>query len=193
MLTEVVILGLLAGLCLGGSPRKLAEPRLHYVVLLILPVLISLLPRVPPLSAALARGGTAAAVTAAVVRYGLLVVFAALNRRVISLWIVAMGGVLNFLVTAVNGGAMPVARSVLGVSSGGADLRLLSQGEILNYRIISAATRLWPLGDVIRVRGIFVYFLSAGDILMAVGIFGLILQLMEPRRPVCLFGAKQRR
>lgn len=191
MLIEVVILAVLAGLCLGGSPRKLTEPRLRYLALLILPVLVSLLPRIPPLGTALARGGEPAAVAAAVVRYGLLVAFAVLNWRVVSVIIVGLGGVLNFLVTAANGGTMPVARSVLRASAGSAEAQLLSRGEILNYRIINTTTRLWPLGDVIRVRGLFVYFLSVGDILMAIGVFGLILQLMEPRWPACLFGPKR--
>jgi hypothetical protein len=181
MYLEAALLALFLGLILGGSLKKLLDLKMRWLSLLIVSVFMSLLPKVPVLGVYLAGLGTPAAVTVAVFRYGFLLAFAALNYRYISVCIIGAGGLSNFIVTMANGGRMPVSAKALGVKPGDAGVALLKGSQILNYRVAGAGTRLSTMSDVIQARGINIYFLSVGDILISIGIFALILQLMEPK------------
>ncbi|HEX3027317.1 MAG TPA: DUF5317 family protein, partial [Clostridia bacterium] len=85
-------------------------------------------------------------------------------------------------VTIANGGVMPVSADILGTGSTDRALVLLKQGLIPNYGLMGGGTRLKALGDIFRIRVFFLYYLSLGDIMIAVGIFLLIFFLMEPKR-----------
>lgn len=183
MLFEAALAALLLGLLCGGRPRNLLDFKLRGLVLLLISVAASILPRLPVVGAALAGLGAAGAVAFAVVRYGLLVAFALLNRRCIPVDVIGLGGFSNFLVTAANGGTMPVSPAVLNFTGKNPDLLLIEQGRVLNYTLANAGTRLPFLGDIFAVRGFYIYYLSVGDAIIAAGIFALILTLMKPVRP----------
>lgn len=188
MLFDAALFGVLVGLLAGGSCKRILEMPLKMLPLLAGAVLLSLLPRIGFAEAALSRLGTPGAVCFAVLRYGLLLAFAAVNRRCIPVDIIGAGGALNLLVTLANGGRMPVVSAAIAKSPQYAENILLKNGEVLIYTLANAHTRLFFLCDRLeipfydwtlrRVR----YFLSAGDILVAAGVFLLMAALMKPTR-----------
>lgn len=189
MLFDAAVCGLLAGFLAGGSLRRLLELPLRHLWLLAGAVLVNLLPHVPFAAAQLMRLGTAGAVCFALVRYGLLLAFVAFNYRCVPVDIIGAGGALNMLVTLANSGRMPVVASALaGSASQNTQNRLLQNGQILIYTLTNARTRLAFLCDRIDVpfydwllRRVH-YYLSIGDILIAAGVFALVVALMKPTR-----------
>lgn len=181
MIFDAALLALLLGLLLGGSLKKLLDMRLRGLWLLAVSVAMSLLPRLPAVGSLIGRWGAAGAMAVALVRYGMLAGFVALNWRHVSVCIIGMGGMLNFLATAANGGRMPVSAAALGVRSGDASLAMLKSGEVANYTVAGAATRLYAICDIFRLRLYDIYFFSLGDLLIALGVAALILRLMEPK------------
>ena len=83
------------------------------------------------------------------------------------LWVVALGGLMNLIAIAANGGVMPASRAAL--SAAGLDVR---SGEFANSDLVENA-RVAFLGDVFAIPagwpGANVF--SVGDALMLVGVF----------------------
>jgi hypothetical protein len=102
--------------------------------------------------------------------YFLLGAFAFANRRIVGVPIIALGGLLNFLAIAANGGVMPThPDAVASVASTAAE------GEFINSRVIEDA-RLQFLGDIfatptsLPLHNVF----SIGDVLLLVGVIVLV-------------------
>ena len=117
--------------------------------------------------------------------YGLVGACAVMNlRRIRFLWVVALGGLLNFLAIAVNDGVMPARRGAL--EAAGLDVR---QGSFANSDLVEGANLAF-LGDVFAIPagwpGANVF--SLGDVLMLVGAFLLLHAVSESR----VFGAGRR-
>jgi hypothetical protein len=83
------------------------------------------------------------------------------------LWVVALGGLMNFIAIAANGGVMPASRGAL--QTAGLDVR---SGEFANSDLVENANVAF-LGDIFAIPagwpGANVF--SAGDALMMVGAF----------------------
>jgi hypothetical protein len=81
------------------------------------------------------------------------------------LWVVALGGVLNFVAIAANGGVMPASRGALETAG-----LSVQSGSFANSDLVEGAN-LWFLGDVFAIPagwpGANVF--SAGDVLMLLG------------------------
>ena len=181
MVFDAAVLGVVVGLLLGGSLKSLWNLQLKRIPLLLVSLAVSLLPRAPFLGVRLAALGTPGAITLGLTRYGFLIAFAVCNIRVIPLSIVGVGGLLNCIVTTANGGVMPVS-PVAATLSGGESQALLKEGLVLNYRLADSSTRLATLGDNIQFRFHGLSFLSIGDLVIAAGVFLLVVYLMKPKR-----------
>ena len=188
MLFDAAVLGLFAGLLTGGSLKRLLEMPLRYLPLLIGSVLLSQLPRITFAASGISRLGTAGAICFALIRYGLLFGFVAANRRCIPVDVIGAGGALNFLVTLANDGRMPVIYAAIAKSPHAAENLLLGHGQVLIYTVADTRTRLALLCDRLDIPFFdwtlqhVHYFLSVGDVLIAVGLFLLIIDLMKPAR-----------
>jgi hypothetical protein len=101
--------------------------------------------------------------------YGLLGACAWFNRRVPGVWLIALGGLLNFAVIVANGGVMPAdpALVVEAAQRGGegfvnsgvvADPRLAWLGDVI------ATPRSWPMANVY----------SVGDVVIVLGVIVLL-------------------
>lgn len=166
--------GVLAGVALGGRPARIAHLRLRrwwlVVFALVGQAVVGLLP-----------AGLRALVI--VVASAALVAWCAANaasRRLFAGMVLLGAGLLaNMAVIAANGG-MPVAPAALraiGVSG-----RLeVSRGFLFKHVRMAGHGRLAVLADRIPVPGLRTV-LSAGDIVMLVGIFLVLLVATEPRR-----------
>lgn len=183
MLVEAVLLAVAVSFLFGGSFRHMSQVRLRCLPVLLIPVAVSLLTRLRlPLQVILTLGRPGA-VGLALLRYGSLAAFALLNWREWTVGLIGLGGLCNGVVTLFNGGVMPVSRVVLRAGRDAASTRLLEAGRVFGYRLADSGTRLPLLGDILRVRGFSVYLLSAGDVLIACGLFALVLRLMGARLP----------
>lgn len=117
-------------------------------------------------------------------QYALLAVFCAANRGLRPVRCVSAGVALNLLVIGLNGFRMPVSAAIRGVPELALTVARIDSGELFEYVIAGANTRLAWLGDVIPTplmpgQG----FGSAGDLLLAVGVGWLVLEMMGSRRP----------
>lgn len=185
MVFEAALFAVLLGLILRGSLKKLADLKLKGLWLIFASLALALCARADvsflPVSA---RMPAAFAVCA--LRYGALLLFVAVNISRAALWPAGLGGFLNLLVSAANGGRMPVK---LGAAAAGKETLLLRSGRLLNYCLATPGTRLSFLADGISLRGFSSYLVSPGDLFLAVGIFLFLLFSMEP----AAFSALRRR
>ncbi len=97
------------------------------------------------------------------------------NRRLRMLWLVWVGLLLNTVVIMSNGGHMPVsARALLAAGMPGYQA-LLKGSEDAVHSSLGPNTRLASLSDVIPIAR-FRQVVSAGDLLIALGIVGVIIE-----------------
>lgn len=112
--------------------------------------------------------------------YALLFAGIYFNRSLTAFKIVFIGVFLNFLVIMANGGQMPVSAEAM-VRIGLVDNMLAIQnGEIVTHAIINENTALRFLGDILVIGKPYPRpkIFSIGDVVMAVGIFIYIQDIM---------------
>jgi hypothetical protein len=92
--------------------------------------------------------------------------FIAMNLRLRGMWVVGLGGLLNFVAIAANGGVMPASRSALRDAG-----RTVEAGRFENSAAVRDA-KLSFLGDVFAMPASWplANVFSVGDVLIAVGI-----------------------
>jgi Family of unknown function (DUF5317) len=145
----------------GGRLGALEDVRLRWVwlVALAFPIQVLLVTVVPD-------GDTTVHRVAHVMTYGLAGACVVANLKAVRfVWVVALGGLLNFIAIAANGGVMPASRGAL--ETAGLDVR---SGSFANSDVVDGA-HVWFLGDVFAVPagwpGANVF--SVGDALMLLG------------------------
>jgi Family of unknown function (DUF5317) len=164
MILALVYVAVLASVPLaGGKLSALADlplrrPWLAAAAIVIQVVVISLLP----------GGSHTLHAGLHVASYGLLGAFAWANRRLTGVPVVALGGLLNFIAIAANGGVMPtdpkVAASLAHTTARGdfANSAVQAHPKLLFLGDIMATPASWPvhniysIGDVLIVLGVAV-------------------------------------
>lgn len=165
-----ILLGLTAGLRRRGDFFRLAE--LRGLCFAILPLLSGLALKAWPSILLLPK---AVLTTAA---YGGVLVFLIQNRRALGpVLVLGLGTLSNYLVIALNSFRMPVTVKAMEVYPTMTPEALVSQRA--DYFIAGEGTRLLALGDVIYFPPKpFDGFFSIGDVLLALGMFWLIVHVM---------------
>jgi hypothetical protein len=163
----------------GGRLSALEEVRLRWVWLVVVAfalqvVLVTLVP----------EGDMTLHRIAHVMTYGLAGACVVRNLGELRfLWVIALGGLLNFVAIAANGGVMPASRGAL--ETAGLDVR---SDSFANSDLVEGA-HVWFLGDVFAIPagwpGANVF--SVGDALMLLGAF-LVLHAATGSR---LFAARR--
>jgi Family of unknown function (DUF5317) len=97
------------------------------------------------------------------------------NREVPGLWLIALGGAMNFAAIAANGGVMPASVSALrkaGIepSGGFANSASVAHPKVLFLGDILAVPGPWPIGNVF----------SFGDLILLVGLVVLLRRACGP-------------
>jgi hypothetical protein len=92
--------------------------------------------------------------------------FVAMNLRLRGMWVVGLGGLLNFVAIAANGGVMPASSSALRDAG-----RRVTSSSFENSTAVRGA-RLSFLGDVFAIPSSWplANVFSVGDVLIAVGV-----------------------
>ena len=176
-LTAVALLtGCVLGLVAGGRLATLGEVHLRWWGVLLAGVALQLLAGPVGLGG---RPGT----TAVAASYLCLLAFALANRSLGAMPIVVVGLVLNATVILVNGG-MPVRAEA--VSAVGLDPDQLDAGDLGAKRHLEGPDdHLTFLGDVLPLPPLG-EVVSVGDLVLAVGVAGLLFRLLRPRTPAPL-------
>ena len=116
--------------------------------------------------------------------YGLLALFAWVNRQAPGLRLFALGMATNVLVIVSNGGYMPISENALR-RAGLEDVLAQLQVETVNNSVLmGSGTRVKWLGDVMAVpKGVpLANVFSLGDVLMGLALLILISQSMVTRK-----------
>jgi hypothetical protein len=173
ILVYMIALSVGIGYARGGRLKHYLEQPLSLVCLPIAAFAIEAL--IPAM-------GKAMLGPAVVVEYALLLVFILANRRYKPIWLVGAGFFLNACVIFANGFRMPVTPVVNDpVFAAFADR--VRSGELLEYVLVGWDAPLWFLGDTIPVRRLVPGIASAGDFVMAAGMYWLIQHFMRPVWP----------
>tara|TARA_B100000614_G_scaffold8871_1_gene8043 strand:- start:742 stop:1320 length:579 start_codon:yes stop_codon:yes gene_type:complete len=179
-----IVLGLVIGLARGGSFENLGTLRLRGLPLVFLALAIQILTfptpwwSAPPLASA-ARAWH-------LISYALLLVFLILNRRLVPLWGIAAGALMNIIVIAANHGLMPTDPHALAASGNPAVAEALTAtpgATSGNVIAMGPNTRLDFLGDWLYLPP-WVPFgdsFSPGDLVLMLGVAWLLQHAMRVR------------
>lgn len=177
LLASVLVFSIVVGTIRGGHMSAFSEYRWRWPLLPGLALVVQVLAFLPDASASEAARMYTAVLH--VVSYLLSLGFIWINRRIPWVWVIGVGLAANFAVIVANGGFMPVSPDALvGTSSAPVALKAVYH----NSRLMAEGTRLRFLGDVFRTPSWFVIkrAFSLGDVMIGVGAFGLVQQLMQP-------------
>jgi len=177
-LLSAIIIGLALGAALGGRPRRLGQLKLRWNALIFGSLAIQLF---------LFTGLSISALAVTVLYLlsgGLALAWLARNLVIPGIACMMVGGLSNFLAIAANGGRMPVEPNLLAQTRGRAYVSALAAGRVTsNSSLADSHTHLrwltdqilipppWPLPTVV----------SAGDVLIALGVTWLIVKGMQSR------------
>ncbi|WP_294521081.1 DUF5317 domain-containing protein [uncultured Pseudoflavonifractor sp.] len=176
MLILAVLLALALGWCTGGRLIRYVETPLY---LLPLPILALLMQRALGLLPAEHYLPWAAVLL--LMSYAMIFLFLWRNRRFKRTAALAgLGSLCNLAVIAANGWRMPVSAAAAGLLSPDG-LAQLAAGAVPMYALEDSGNWLRFLGDVIYCPVPLIGgFASIGDVLLAAGVFFLLLAIMKP-------------
>ena len=172
VITVLTIVGaFVIGLATGGRPRHLAEHAFRLGFLPIVGVALDIASEVNALHAIW--------FPIALASYACLVAFVVANIRLTGMFLVLIGLGLNVLTIAVNVG-MPVRADAVVASGYADDLAEARKDDYgAKHHLERRDDTLMPISDVIPVRPIK-RVLSIGDLIMAIGIGVVVLNLLRP-------------
>jgi hypothetical protein len=176
-LLYAVLIGLAAGLVLGGRPGRLGEMRLRWTWLIVAGMLVQGLLYSEPVSERVAQLGPD--VGPVVYITSMVIVLAAVvrNVRIPGLALVAIGAAANLAAIVANRGYMPASAEALGghLPSGGG----YSNSVVLADPALAPLTDIFALPDWLPAGNVF----SVGDVLIGVGIAAAIVVQMRRGAP----------
>lgn len=162
MLASALLAGIAVGLGTGGSWRRLAEIRIRWWPLLVAAFVLRLV-AATPVSVDVAR-------VLYVGSLWILVAVSVRNLLLVGAPLIAAGIAANALIITLSGGVMPVSTDALALAGG-------REPDVVFHRLTPSPS---PLGDILPVPLLGVY--SLGDVLLAVGVFILLVRTMRPSR-----------
>jgi hypothetical protein len=173
VLLDFIVLGAVAGLCLGGRLSAIGQVRIRASTLLYGALLLQVVAF--PSGMLPWRTGDALARGLWLASYGMLFVAAVRNFAIRGIPLVACGMASNVLAILANGGHMPALPSALADAGRVFDVHANSVSQMhphLPWLVDRWAVPSWlPFGNVF----------SLGDVLIAVGGFVFVVAAMGPR------------
>ncbi|WP_026894732.1 DUF5317 domain-containing protein [Clostridiisalibacter paucivorans] len=119
-----------------------------------------------------------------ILSYILIFIGIYLNVEKLSMKIIFVGALFNFIVIVVNGGQMPVSEEGLLKLGLMDNLAMLKNNMVLTHALINKSTKLAFLGDIIPLLKPYPLpkMISIGDVFLGIGIFAYIQNLMINRK-----------
>jgi hypothetical protein len=179
LLGTILLVGVLVGLGLGGSPRNLAEAKVRLWWLIPVALVLQLVP-IPREEEGLLRLLPVGVLLAS---YVLLIMAALMNWRLWGFLLILLGLTLNFTVIGMNHG-MPVSVEAIRASGHPELLRGLTSERGTKHHRADDRDVLLPIADVIAFREPFGVVVSAGDLVIDAGgaVFLAAAMLGRPER-----------
>lgn len=170
MFLEAVLLGLLVGKLRGGRSLNIGNLEFRGWVLILVAFLLQMLPMLLGRMGWMARNGHVLAFCTLILVFFIVV----WNCDKRGFWLVALGAVSNILAMTTHGLKMPVSLTAL-QNAGHAELvDSIANNAVLNYTGLTQMTG-WSdyLGKMIALPDFYplAQVISAGDIMMSMGIF----------------------
>lgn len=179
ILVYLIPISVVYGYIRGGTLRAYADAPLRCIALPALAFLVeALMVHLPEWTGLENRTCLMLAVP---LEYALLAAFCLLNfRRRGAKWLLC-GVALNFLVIAVNGLRMPVSDAALVIESTRATAECIASGELFEYVLVNSSAPLYCLGDIIYLPFLPGALGSAGDFVLGIGVFRMIVGIMKQK------------
>ncbi len=180
MLFLTLACAVLLGLIRGGKINNLSKTRLVHPWLIFISVLLeSSLILLSKYNIALVRP---IVIVSIAMQYLFLFLFVWFNRHLPFNMLIGLGSLLNGLVILLNGGTMPLVDIQPYIGNSSFTYEYLLNGNLPIYHIINEDTKLWFLGDIIRIPYPFYVFISIGDIILYAGVFLLLQGLITGKK-----------
>jgi len=176
MVFDGIVLSVIVGFLRKGNLKSLASLKLKYgwvfPLLLLVQIVVFYLQNDIPL-----LGKASGYIFLLVYIAGMF--FLAMNRHYKGFVLIFIGVFLNFLVMAVNGGRMPVSMEAA-VILNPEYIEAIKAGLYAKHAVLTSSTNLGFLGDIIPLADPYPknQVISIGDVIMNIGIFLFIQQLM---------------
>jgi len=168
MVYEIPALVFLAALWRKGSLRRLTDTSIRYSYLIITCLLIQVAAMLLDNYIAWVEGTFFWWIT---LSYLMLAFCCWANRQLPGFLLFGSGLLMNFLVISANGGRMPVSEAALHWAGLSAYIPMLQSG-LTKHQLLTEATRLVFLADIIPLRPPFVFgrmVVSVGDLAVTIG------------------------
>ncbi len=177
MIPIAALAGIIVGLIAGGRFRSIFYKRFRLWPMIAVAFICGFLLSLSFFSDYLVSSGQEVfwRTVLAAVQLSAATVFLYANRRKPGVWFILAGGVMNGMVIMLNAGRMPVGRLVLRYGEQAAD----KINEAPHYFLMQGGEPLWFLADIMPA---FRYMLSAGDLLIMLGVFLLGVYMSRPIR-----------
>jgi len=179
LLLLAIPVGIIFGSMFGGRLSHLAQLRLRWMGLIPIALVIQLVifpwffraPLFPYATASLH-----------LLSYGLICLWLLANLRVLPMAAIGLGALCNLAAIAANGGRISASATALRAAGATVEASaLVEQGSVANVVLMSDATRLNWLGDILYVPSWmpFATAFSIGDAILFVGLVWLIARGMK--------------
>ncbi len=183
MVIETIILSLILGKLRGGKIKNLCNLYISGWYLIVLSFLLEI---ISILIVSNTTGNLSKMIKenffyVNVSIYLLLIIGIIMNFHEEGFRVVLLGSILNFLSIVLNEGKMPVSIKALKYSNLYTQLALLDEGKIMTHSLVSEATKLHFINDIIPIPKPYPLpkIISIGDILIGIGIFIIIQTYMK--------------
>jgi hypothetical protein len=173
VLLNFVAAGLVLGLVLGGSLRRLGQLRVRALWLAYLAVALQVAAFPSGVLPWSTPGGVASALW--LVSYGALGGFIVANHRVAGLAVVGVGQACNVVAIVANDGLMPATRGAL--RDAGLDYHLRNNSISAVHPHLSWLVDRWAVPTWLPLGNVY----SVGDVIIGLGVLLAIVIAMRPR------------
>lgn len=183
MLVDTIVASVAIGKLRGGSLTSLGNMKVRGLELILSAFLVELALRFASQRLAWLSGVLGSCIYLAT--YVMLLTAVWLNRDKPGFPILGAGVAMNFAACLANGGRMPVDLDRLRALGMGQSADAIAAGSVAAYGAVGPATRLRWLADVIPIGRPYPIhrIVSAGDVVMAVGVFVLVqAEMLRERR-----------
>lgn len=181
----VLIFAIAISLINGGKISNLFKVNLRYVLFLLITVLINLalLIAITRFNLPYRREMMLVYPYVNIFTFFVMIFFSVANNKYFAFNIIAVGLALNLIAMINYGGFMPVLREALVFNGSHQELAVLEKSMSMTHTLLSSGKTFNALADTIPL-GIFTRLktvISIGDILLSLGIFMLVEDVMKRR------------